>query len=161
MRSEKRRNRSNSGRAWYTAVSTVVGDDGEGIICADVDGRRVGRVLGVECVSEAIPPLFPEVGWLYADGMGDANPVGGLVVDELYPAGVTVPLWVAVDVECDSFLMIEVVAVLQYVADAELECALRFVPVESVEVVADEAVKFVAVVTSAPVARRPWLFRDR
>jgi len=57
--------------------------------------------------------------------------------------------------------MVEVVAVFQHVADAELECALRFVPVEGVEVIADEAVKFVAVVAGAPVARRPWLFRDR
>ena len=126
---------------------TVVGNDGEGVIRADVDGRRVGRVLRVECVSEAIPSLFPEVGWLYADRMGDANPVGGLVVDEFDPAVVTVPLWIAVDVERDSFLMGEVVAVLQHVADAELQRALRFVPVERVEIIADETVKDQAGVT--------------
>ena len=38
---------------------TVVGDDGEGVVRADIDGRRLSRVLGVECVSEAIPSLFP------------------------------------------------------------------------------------------------------
>ena len=47
---------------------TVVGDDGEGVVRADIDGRRLSRVLGVECVSEAIPSLFPEVGWLYRTG---------------------------------------------------------------------------------------------
>ena len=81
--------------------------------------------------------------------MLDANPVGGLVVDEFHPAVVTVPLWIAVDFKRHTLVVLEVVAVLQYVADAELECALRFVPVERVEVVADKAVKFVAVVAGA------------
>ena len=89
--------------------------------------------------------------------MLDANPVGGLVVNDFHPAVVAVPLWVAADFECESFLMGEVVAVFQYVADAEFECALCFVPVERVEVVADEAVKFVAIVAVAPVAGRPRL----
>ena len=139
----------------------LISDDGEGVVCADVDGRPVGRVLGVECMSEAILPLFPEVGWLYADGMGDANPVGGLVVGEFYPAVVTVPLWIAVNFERESFLMIKVIAVLQHVADAELERTPCFVPVERIEVVADEAVKFVAIVTGAPVTWRTRLLRDR
>ena len=131
---------------------TVVGDDGKGIVRADIDGRRMGRVLRVECVSEGTLPLFPYVGWLYADGVLDANPVGSLVVDEFYPAVVTVPLWVAVNFERDSFLMVEVVAVFQHVANAELQRAPILVPVERVEVVADEAVKLVAVVAGAPVA---------
>ena len=46
---------------------TVVGDDGEGIVRADIDGRRLGRVLQLECVSEAIPSLFPgRAGWMQA-----------------------------------------------------------------------------------------------
>jgi len=93
--------------------------------------------------------------------MRDANPVGGLVVDEFHPAVVAVPLWVAADFERESFLMVEVVAIFQYVADPELECTLRFVPVEGVEVVADEAVKIVAVVAVAPVTWWAWLLRDR
>lgn len=113
----------------------------------------MGRVLGIEGVSEGIRPLFTHVVWLNADGMLDTNLVSSLVVHELQPTIVTVPLWVAAYFEGDALLVLEVIAVPEYITDAELQRTMVFVPAERVEVVTDEAVQFIAIVTVTPVAR--------
>jgi hypothetical protein len=49
--------------------------------------------------------------------------------------------------------VLEIVTIFEYVTDATFECTSVFVPVERVEVVANEPMQLVALVTSAPVAR--------
>jgi len=104
-------------------------------------------------VSERILSLFSEVIWLNADRILDTKLGSVFVVDEFQAAIVTVPLWVAVQFERDPLVVLEIVAVSEYVTDAEFECTLVFVPVERVEIVTDETVQLVAVFSGAPVPR--------
>ncbi|MCD2205201.1 hypothetical protein LPA46_17960 [Halobacterium sp. KA-6] len=92
--------------------------------------------------------------------MLDTKCVGSLVVDEFKSAIVTIPLRVAADFEGEAFLIVKVVAVLKNVADAERQRTPILIPVEGVEVVADEAMQLVAVVAVAPVSGWTGFFGD-
>jgi len=66
-------------------------------------------------VSKAILSLFSECVWLSADRMLDTKPGSVFLVDEFQSTVLTAPLWVALDFECDTLVVLEIVAVLQYV----------------------------------------------
>jgi len=112
------------------------------------------RSLGIECVSECIRPLLSEIGWVNADGMLDTKLVSVLIVDELQSTVVATPLRITTDFECETFVVIKAVPVFKHVTNTEFKYTSLFVPVERVQVVADEAVQLVAVVTGAPIPRR-------
>lgn len=75
-----------------------------------------------------------------------------LVVDEFQSAVVATPLWVTTYFGCHALVVVEVVSVFEYGTEPEFECTVLFIPIERVEVVPDETVKVVAVVTSAPIS---------
>jgi hypothetical protein len=62
------------------------------------------------------------------------------------------PTGIPPNFEGEAFLIVEVVAVLEDVADAELQGTPILVPVEGVEIVADESVQLVAIVAIPPVS---------
>ena len=132
---------------------TGFGDNSQDIVCTDVDGSGLRRVLGIECVSEAILSLFPDVVWLNADRMLDTKLVSLLFVDEFQAAVVTVSLREGPNFERDTLVMLEIVSLFEHVIDIEFECTPVFVPVERVEVVTDETVQFVAFFSVASIAR--------
>jgi hypothetical protein len=71
-------------------------------------------------MSICVQSLFAELVWLYANWMLDTKRVGSLVVEEFKSAIVTIPLWGPPYFEGEAFLIVEVVAVLEDVSDAEL-----------------------------------------
>ena len=99
---------------------TVVGDDGESVVCSYIDRGGMSRVLGIECVSVGIQPLFRYVCCLDSDWMLDTKLVCRFVVDELQPAIVTGPLCVAFHFQCDALVMLEVVPFFEDFANTEL-----------------------------------------
>ena len=90
-------------------------------------------------MSEDSLPLFADVAQLNADRVLDTKLVSVLIVDAFYPTIVATPLRIATDFECDPLVVLEVVPVFEYITDAEFERTSVFVPVERVEIVADEA----------------------
>ena len=84
--------------------------------------------------------------------MLDTKLISVFLVDEFQSAVITVPLWIAAYFECDALVVFEVVAILEYVTDAERKCADPLVSIQCVEVVADEAVRLVAIASISPVA---------
>jgi len=83
----------------------------------------------------------------------DTKPVSVFIVDEFYLTVVATPLGITTDFECDPLVVLEAVAVFEYITDAKFERTSVFVPVEGVQVVPNEAVQLVAVVTSPLI---PW-----
>ena len=61
---------------------TTFCDDSQRVVCTDVGGSCLRRVLGVECVSERTFPLFSEIVWLNADRMLDTNLVSVFFIGE-------------------------------------------------------------------------------
>jgi len=108
-------------------------------------------------VSEGILPLLSEVVWVNADRMLDTKLISVFFVDEFKSAISTVPLWIATDFECETFVVLEAVSVFKHITDAEFECALVLAPLERVEIIADEAVQLVAIITIPPIPRRRWV----
>ena len=104
-------------------------------------------------MSEGSLSLLSEIVWLNADRVLDTKPVSVFIVDEFYSTVVATPLGITTDFECEPFVVLEVVAVFEYVTDAKFERTSVFVPVERVQIVTDEAVQLVAVVTSSPIPR--------
>jgi hypothetical protein len=89
-------------------------------------------------MSERILPLFSHVVWLNADRMLDTNLISMLLEYEFEPAIVATPLRITTHFECDSFVVLEVVAVFKHVTDAEFDCTSLFIPVERVQVIPNE-----------------------
>ncbi len=87
---------------------TTFGDNSQCVVCTDVDGRCLRRVLGTECVSEAILSLFSECVWLSADRMLDTKLSSVFLVDEFQATVLTAPLWVAPDFERDTLVVLEI-----------------------------------------------------
>jgi hypothetical protein len=61
---------------------TTFGDNSQCIVCTDVDGHCLCRVLGIECVSEGILSLFSECVWSNANRMLDTKLGSVFLVDK-------------------------------------------------------------------------------
>lgn len=109
--------------------ATVLRDDGEGVIRAEVDGRFLGRVLRCwECVSEVILALPCALGGTEADRMMDANRVGSLVVDEFEARVGALPLGIAVKFERDALVPGKSVLLFECFSNTELDGTAVSVP---------------------------------
>jgi hypothetical protein len=70
------------------------------------------------------------------------------------------PTGIPPNFEGEAFLIVEVVAVLEDVADAERQRTPLLVPVKGVEVVADETMQLISVITVPPVSGWTGFFGD-
>ncbi|ELY37652.1 hypothetical protein C496_19120 [Natronorubrum tibetense GA33] len=91
-------------------------------------------------MSEGIQSLFAYVIWPYANRMLDTKLGSRLVVDKFQPAIITLPVGIPADFERDTFLVLEVVLLFESFADTELQRTPILIPVELVQVIANETV---------------------